>query len=165
MSARLLTYYILWHDPSDPPQLELNPLLLDVGVLLLDLVGEPEANDGEALVVKFYFDQSIMLRWGIEHTSVFFVEFGLPLDQLASLVGECFSGSGNRRHSPSWLLTVDIRQNGEVTGVLERSRDQPGLGQVVLHDLTVPRETEVEDWNQLGEGQRHSQLNIWPRMG
>ncbi len=151
MSAAFSAIHLLRDNPPNTPELELHPLLLDVRVLLLDLVGKSEGNDGQSSLIKLYYVSNYVSNDHYEGltermlTGVFFVELGLPLEYRAGLVSDSVGNSSHGRHGPCWQGLMNVGQNGEVAGVLECSRDETGLGQVVLHDSAVPSEAEVEE--------------------
>ena len=114
---------ILGDDPSNTSQLLLNPSLLYIRELLLNLVREPETDNRKTFKVVL---------------CVFLVEWRVTrCDQ--------FRGGIDGVKSTGRFGFMDLGKYSEVTRVLESSRDHSGFGQVILHDSPVSVESEVED--------------------
>ena len=127
-------HHSLWNDPSESPDLGLDPSLLDARVVRLELVREAETDYGQPLVVEL---------------GVALVKVGLvarsTLDQTFELTSSVRDGRYGSFAGRLDLRPVDVGQQGVVSGVFQCSGDHSRLCQIVLHDPSVSVETEIQD--------------------
>jgi hypothetical protein len=126
--------YSLGDDPTDATELELNPCLLDSRILLLEVVGEPETDNGQSgnvILGIALVDLSLLVLGGS--------------DQAFESAGGVRNDGENASTLGRLVRVVDLRQAGVIARVLKRPRDEPSLRQVVLHNAAVPGESEVQD--------------------
>jgi hypothetical protein len=116
--------YSLGNNPPNRPELRLHPCLLDVRVLCLELVGKPERDNRETLVV----------------------ELGILFSKRSVTLGDLSSSTRDSSTSRLWLGAMDIGEASVVARVLQGARDESRFGEVVLHDAAITSESEVDDY-------------------